>query len=292
MAAAAARRFRSGGAGPVPLVCLFASRGKLGERLLREAKARAEEIGYSLEILNVAGRETLGPLLRQFEARGLEGMILGPWEQNHDLLRELDQVQFSVVEAGRHLVPTGFHGVRASAFGAVMRAAGEVFQHGYRRPVYLLFEHAPVHPDDVIRHAAAVESYRRLAFENAIAPYVVTEWSGFQSPRFRRWFRAQNPDVIIGFSGNIKNLLWDQRIRNIREIPFVNLHTSPEVRHSSPGVASIEGKVLAAAVDYADELIKRGERGRPRVAFHRVIEADWHEGGAESTTRLRQRSLA
>lgn len=289
LSAVAARRFHPRNDLRIPLAVLTCSKRGIHSRHYDLATIRCESLGYQLEIVNVADRGSLRARLKEFNARGLDGVILGQWDSSHHLLRQLDNVNVSVVEAGRHPESTGFHSVSASVFDAVMRAAVEVAERGYRRPVYLLFEHTPSNLDDVVRHAAAVESFRQCEFETSPMPYVVHDWKALQTESFRRWFRGQRPDVMIGFSGNMKHLIWEQRIAGVRGIPFVNLHTSPEASSSSPGITVAEPEVLAAAVDYVHELIKRGERGRPAKAFHRVLESSWHEGrGAWAKLRDRK----
>jgi len=280
LAAAAAKRFREPASdGGVPIAFLANQQRPIRQQWLGAGEARAEQLGYHLEFHNVHGRADLHPLLRELVARGAEGLILGPWHTNFELLRQIDFYPLSTVEWGRHIQASGFHCVRPSSFAVVLRAAGEAAKRGFQAPGFVLFEHNPRHPDDIVRHAAAVECYRLHDFSRNIVPLVVNDFEDLNSPVFDTWYNEHRPDVIIGFTGNIKNIVWDRPIPGIASLPFINLHTEPTAATSSPGIANINEKVIAAAVDYLHELIKRGERGHPAVPYHRVIEPEWHEGG-------------
>jgi len=275
LAAAASRRWRHHlEQTATPLILLSCHRRNLFiDRELGAAETFAKKIGYQLDSVHITEQDSIPTLLRQFEARGVEGLIIAYWEsESRERLIELDAWPYTIVEAGRYSDEPRFHATYIDPFAGIQLAAAKAKEAGYQRPGYLLYEHTPKLPDDTLRHAGAVESYRAHAFPESLPPCVIHSFEEVDGAGCRAWLKRWRPDILIAFNVAVEKRFCELPLK-AAHIPTVNLHA--RISKDIVGVTHSLSLAMVAAVEYVHDLRKQGQRGKPDRPFRRVLEAGW-----------------
>jgi len=122
----------------IALVTNWATRdawsGKANQQeVIRGAKERAEQLGYSLQLFwakeEGMSEKRFSQVLR---SRGVKGLILAPLENNDDSL-DLEWKHFSVVTISRPSRYTAFHHVVQNHYMDMINCWNKVAEKGYRR---------------------------------------------------------------------------------------------------------------------------------------------------------------
>jgi LacI family transcriptional regulator/LacI family fructose operon transcriptional repressor len=241
---------------------------------------QAQLLGYRLEIFRREEFGSSAKLQRLLRNRGITEIILGPvFEES--LQVTLDWSKFICIQllAGQFQLP--LHNVVRDHFNGVVLAWQKAVSRGYQRVGAVLFDHQPNRlADDVLRisavHACQTEYFPHLA---AIPPLRFKEYDWRDPTELVAWVKANEPDVIIGFS--------DVHFYTFRagfgfDTPYVSLHHGD--LHTRRGGGDISG-IRDDAPSCAREAInllhfcrRAYQWGIPERRIDHVIEPTWYEG--------------
>jgi len=243
----------------VPSDTIVLLRGKARKHRLYktelQAEARARELGYLFQEMDVMAYETAEALERVCYARGIRGALLSDtadWPPTSEL--EFKHYP-GIILAPRANQPR-LHRVRYDLASAVRRTFRVLLADGYRRIgfFYPLGE-APYSPQD----EAALGAYYFCTHclvprKHALRPlHDHTEWE--------RWARSQKPDSVIAMNNAVVD----------RGIPFFRIGFDGPVSKERQKFAAWPGQV---AMDQLDLLIKQNETGMPIIANTVLVESD------------------
>lgn len=228
----------------------------------------AKELGYRLELVDLAERGTLNGLDRQLTTRGARGLLIGRMDEAAPKL-DLSWDQYTVVKAHVPLVDLPpFAMVRRDPADALLFALGKVASLGYRRIGVVLLEHSMPFVEDVLRDGVLEAMKPTLAkhaieMETVLLKYPENSSKAFprDTARLGEWMKAWKPDVVIGFNHYIHSLLSDGcGFRLPLDCAYCSLHVG----------ATEEGGLLSpyftegvGSVHLLDMLLRMNQKGIP-----------------------------
>lgn len=257
------------------LVALPEGQQKVGQPHFDSCQARAAEIGYRLEYIDISQLESPKQLWQLLYARGFAGVLVGSVRANfHPLIME--NQRFPLVCVGRidHLP---FHTTRPAIQLGVLRTWREMTACGYRRIAAAIFKHNPPVEDDFSRYSAIV-GLQRMDFpdDDQIPPFT-SDFSDREG--FLRWVKQHQPDAVLGFHEGLYFDLKDAGYKIPRDLGFASLHKNP--KNIDPKISGIYDNpyfVAISAVNLLDQMIRHGERGLPSVPVNIMVEGTWTPG--------------
>ncbi|HVU23777.1 MAG TPA: LacI family DNA-binding transcriptional regulator [Opitutus sp.] len=248
-------------------LCLRAPPGEhldYGEAVLAGARARAESLGFGLDLMAI-DEPGLTPrrLERILVNRGIAGLLLLPMREPVHLARLLDWSQFSAVAATPSVLSPRLNEAMPDLFGNMLLLCRELAARGCRR-----IGLAPVAEHDVrVNHRVLAPFLWHSQFGggDAVPPLLIPAYDP-EPALVRSWIARHRPDAIISNGeftvGRIDELLTAHDRRRI-----VLASTTLQ----SPGTARFAGildngfEVGAAAVEMLAAAVQRGETGLPET---------------------------
>jgi LacI family transcriptional regulator len=255
-------------------------RRPLQQRFLLGVTRRAEQLGYRVEQfwLREPGM-TARRMNRILEARGIHGIIVAPLPRSRGHL-SLDWARFAAATIGYSLWRPSLHRAVNHQTHSIALAVRQLRRRGYRRLALALSAEVDARAD---HHwvAGFLAQRQHYGADRAWPLLVAREWTERQ---FARWFRAQQPDVVL--STDLHVLHWLQRLgQNISaETGFAYLEWTDEARGCA-GIRQHAQRVGAAAVDLVVEQLEHNERGVPPHPKVVLIEGEWIDGPTVSNKR-------
>jgi DNA-binding LacI/PurR family transcriptional regulator len=246
--------------------------------IFQGAKQRAEQLGYSLDLLLVGGNSaTPARTERILRARGVQGLVLLPMAASGEFHGVLHWEQFSIVSSTLSVTAPAFHRVIPNAFDNVLRLCRELTTRGRRR-IGLVTTRKQ---DSRVAHrfTAAMAWHNRYACAQPIDPLVLDEPLG---EKFPAWFRAANPDAIIGHSDaelvQIERMLRPSARRQVMLVSTSMVETGQ--RSNFAGIDERPAEIGCAATDLLAGLIQHGDRGLPLIPRVTMIDGAFVEAQA------------
>jgi LacI family transcriptional regulator len=278
------RRKRSAGAAAPVLAIVDTQRRRHGWRdnrttmvrqMLAGAKAQAAARGYETREfwLHEPGMShaRFSAMLR---ARGIHGVLLGPSSDLH-LELELTWEWFSVVRLGSARVTPLLHRVVIDHFDAGMRAAQEIYELGFRRPMFPMRE--PFFKAHDRRLEGGFQTFWSHFPKMRPAPAPTSE-ELIDGPSLERWIRRYRPDVIVdNEEHHVFDLLTAAGWRVPEEIGVVSLCASTLSGPLSGCVQNGESMGLAGT-DLLVSMIERNETGLPAMPVTLSTNSMWNPG--------------
>jgi LacI family transcriptional regulator len=256
----------------------------LSEDLLSSAATRAEQLGYHLEEFWLGDADLSAQQLSSIlYRRSVPGVIIAPLpEAQGEVQMEWDN--FSAVAIGFSLLRPQLHRVTTNRFQGMRLAIRSLRELGYRRPGLAL----RLDQDARVDHqwgAAFSWEQQHTAPTSRAEPFVVEE-KAWTEQSFARWFRANRPDVIVGYDPEI--IEWLKRLGHKvpDDIGFAHLWT-PDTSGTFAGIYHNPPAIGLASVDFLVGLIQRNERGLPDSPQTLLLETMWQEGA--TVRRMKQR---
>jgi len=254
-------------------VLMLGGESNYAQRLIAGVQQRAEEIGYSIDRIDVAAHgSNAAALTRILEARGIAGLLLPPCKvpQSFDTL--LDWDRFSVVAMSHSIQSPRFHRVVPHHFHNAMLALRQLRERGFKRPVFALALNLELRTNHAYTGAMAWSALD--AREPMLPPFPASD--GLD--RMRAWIQRHRPDAII-MSGVSSAEQVDQLnlgARTLKKLGVIVMDHRPGYRR-----AGINQKTLLLGATAVDLLVARlhlSERGVPRDAVVCMVEGSWVDG--------------
>ncbi len=240
--------------------------------LFAGVKARAGELGFGLETLWIDDPAlTPSSPLRQLQARGVRGVILGPVFRPR---LDFDFSAFAVVATGLSLKEPLFHRVATNQQASIQMALERLRAAGHRRTGFVLSEAT----DDRYDHqwlGAAWAEYHTSPVKERVPPLVLRGIG--QVHLLEPWVRRYRPDSLLVTSHFVPPYLRGLGLKN----PPAIAHLMWEPDHSSvPGLARDRLRIGASAVNMVAAMLARNERGVPDSAELLLVSPKWMDTDA------------
>jgi len=241
--------------------------------MIEAARTRAGELGFRLDSFTIdrasGGAAALGRMLR---ARGVQGVLFlysrltdadegFPWE--HFASAEID---YGSNRLSQHTVAIDHHLTLSNALARLQAL-------DYRR-IGLFIER---YKDDRLlnKWTAAFRSFQETRGGIGHVPLLVEE--KMTSARFLPWYRAHQPDLVIGHLDRAILWLRGAGVTVPRRVGFFNLNWNERGRPCA-GLDLRPELQGTAAVDSVVAQIHRNERGRPSDPYTVMLSGRWMDG--------------
>ena len=240
------------------------------------ARAYAEPLGYGTELLNLAQFSEPAQLARVAYARGVRGLICGFSASNWLAeAKDFPWERFVTVAAGVNTHRLPLHTVSINGVASVELALGKLRAQGYRRIGLAALRFGELSEMDLQKNGSFL--VRQAEWPEAER---IPVWTGgpSETESLAAWVRNEEPDVVLGSVGSIRQMLLNGGIATPEQVPFAGLYLHESKEPGSPGITSGGGRVGRAAMSLLDALLQRNETGLPAEPFRVMVEPEWQEG--------------
>jgi LacI family transcriptional regulator len=250
-------------------------KSKIYTEFFEGAAMSADRHGYKLEEFWLREPRMSSQRLSDIlYSRNISGVIIAPLPVAKGHMR-LDWDRFSSVAIGYSLARPVLHRAVNHQFRSLMLALRRIRKMGYRRWGLAL----PASFDERVDHhwmGSFMVQQTRLEPEDRIPAFVLpdAEWT---EKNFARWFRQNNPDVIISQQEEVLQWLKNLGLRVPDDVGFVHLNC-PDRSGKYAGIVQNNFGVGVAAVDFLVGMIFRNERGIPEIPHSILVEGTWQDG--------------
>jgi LacI family transcriptional regulator len=242
----------------------------------RGAELRAAELGFRLENFWLNEPEMKPARLAQIlRARGIRGLLVGP-VQYPDKAIDFDWNNFALATIGYSLHSPMISRTCHAHFRSMYRAMEELVANGYRRIGYVTSEDTESRVNSLWGAAYRYVQYR-LPARNRIAP--LTFRGEAKREELERWLSANRPDAIVNVLQGVLDLLGELGLNTPKDLGFVHLDLSPELRKSGvTGIDQSSDIVGAGAVDLVANQLYTNSVGPQKHPVTQLLEGVWHGG--------------
>lgn len=244
------------------------------------ARRHALQLGYTMSFFNLGAQDKAGTLVKTLIARGVAGVVLGRLRGPIELFAEADWSRLAVVSMDRRLDQPQFHLVVPNITEPFFYVFNRVVECGYRRIGISEFGHEPPHPDDRARRAAllwCLENFKTR--KNRVLVHRQRGFGTAAREAFLQWVKKERPDAVIGFN---PTLHWWATQAGL-EIPgqfalAVLVASDGQTERRVTGWLKDYKLAGETAVDFIDQMLRRGEFGVPLHPLETQIPGHWQEG--------------
>ena len=256
-------------------------RVRFHEDILKGARSRADELGYSLEIFRVGdGGLPLRRLASVLRTRGIPGLIVMPFEATHDW-HDFEWQHFSVVKMDYCLSHPQLHTVCPDHHVTFLRTLHRMRDLGYRRIGLCLRDQL-----DVRIHRKWSGAFIAYQQELEAGDRVPVHFYDLLSPaEFMPWFRTHRPEVVISHDWRIVTWLRDAGVAVPEVTGYFNLNCIEEPDLTT-GFDLVPDLLGAAAIESVVAQLYRNERGIPAHPKTIMIEGRWKSGPTLRETKV------
>ena len=237
------------------------------------ARARAEELGFTLEEF-WADAPALSParLSQILRTRGITGVIVGP-APGLPAAPKLNWADFAPVKIGVPFLDLPLPCAVSNHYRGMLQVIDRLKTLGYRRLGLVLQEHQNL-KTSALWLAPLAYHEQHLRPTDRVAPLVLKKW---READFARWFRAHQPEVVIGLRSEL--ITWLARLgqRVPEQVGFVHLDRCTEPGDFA-GVDQKPREVGAAAVDLVVNRLLANERNLQLAPRQLLVEGVWVDG--------------
>lgn len=245
------------------------------------AKARANEIGYEVELFNLFAPGMSGRRLSQIlTARGIAGVIIGPLSDGMGLTDvTLDWDAFAPAMIEHTFIRPRLHKVCNDEISTIGRLIQRLLDYGFTRIGIAMASHMDEHANHY--WLAGYQTFQALTEPRHRIPHLITpDWT---KARFLQWHKRWRPEAVITIGSDVVRWLREAGIRVPDDVSCASLYWQKKRDYLS-GYYQNHERMGAAAVDLVVEQLNRNERGLPPSEKTILIQAEWKEG---STVRPR-----
>lgn len=246
-------------------------RTQAGVTLYQEgASARCAELGYGFERIDLALERLGRDPSRTLHARGVAGLVLGPFYQP-ELLRPFRWEFFAAVKCGGYEGLPPLHQAHTSVFQAVRTACQRLHAAGCRRIGAAFLRHDPPIEDDDRRLGAYTATLTSLG----LAPLPVFSAQTLDAQAFGAWYDRHRPDGLIDFALSSAFWLREHGRAMPEELRYITLtHSGNEKAGWSECCGDFDA-VGRAAVDWCDQLLRHRTYGLPSEPHIMFLPPRW-----------------
>ena len=242
-------------------------------------RRRAEHLGCSLDTfwLHEEGRTARG-FTRMLRSRGIRGLILVGMMDTNRLPQWFVPVvqEFPVVVTGVRTTDPALSHSCVDHYMLTSIAMRHALELGYRRPALILHDRIDRLVDQRFS-AGFANAQRLLPASGRCAPLFLRDNENELTPRFGRWMRKAQPDVVFTLYNVVAKWIRELPLRIPEDIGVIQL----EWREKHPEIAGMNQHndvAGEAALDMLLSMIHTGERGVPDYPRTTLIGASWVEG--------------
>jgi len=244
------------------------------------ARRHAHALGYAFETHNLASGRRLDSLFREFDHRGVGGILIGRFDRHVPGLENYLQNYPTVACAGDaggllpHLIRVQYDVARS-----VDRAFVRALERGYRRIGAVMIRHETPEPigDDLRRLGAAYARMRAHPETEWIEPYY--GWI-MDTAAVGRWYRRHRPDCILAFNAATYHHARDAGARIPERCGFVaaNLQLGDANRIDITGYQESKADLARIAIETLDQRIRHRQLGNPPPSHRLIVDPIWRAG--------------
>lgn len=247
--------------------------------LIRGAKQRAEDLGYSLDSITISDPGmTASRLDKIIYNRGIAGILIPPMIYKGQSFPELNWSRICVVSLTRLDQTKRFSSVQAHTSRDVVRLYDRIIERGYRRPGLVVHRGL-----ESRRNNETISRYFYYCHEVLnIDPLPILEPQN--KSEVQNWLDKHQPDLVIGPADWCYHALKDElRIKMPDELGYIGFVDDPDCGAS--GIHQRPKEIGAAGIDLLTAHISRREKGIPAFTKNVHIDSTLLEGS--SIRRLR-----
>jgi DNA-binding LacI/PurR family transcriptional regulator len=244
------------------------------EVCMREARRRATELGYQVEVFNVGEARdpayTPARLQTILLTRAIRGILLPPVGVVHPVLpRELDH--FCFAESMDREVPPYFACVQSAIFQNTLLAMTEIHRAGHERVGVFVGGNLLV-PE-------TIAAYRHSAIEFGWPLLTPHHRPDYNTDELAAWIAREKPSVIYTNFPDLYHQLFALGFQIPRDLSFV-LNEVPHHRLpvNPSGIDDEPERVFAGMVDLLVSQLNHGQFGVPAVRPRTELIGRWHPG--------------
>jgi DNA-binding LacI/PurR family transcriptional regulator len=251
------------------------SQREQSKEVIRGAKERAMELGYTLQIF-WAREEGASPkrFTQILKVRGIRGLVLAPFEDNDEVL-DMDWNHFSVVMVSRPSNYAYFHHVVQNHYMDMTRCWEILSERGYSRVGLIVGREFALRWKHQWEAAHLYGCSRNLDNED---PIPILEIEGDQEvAMIRDWLKRYKPDAVINRSAHFHEALAAEGLETPRDIGYVSLNVNDDIENAT-GIKHRRDVLGAMAVDALNNLLHRNVKGPSDVITGTQVDGVWEEG--------------
>lgn len=235
----------------------------------------ARRLGYAPNHHPIAVDTPAAALHRQLYSRAVQGIVLNGSVDMEGFGAQFDWTPFSVVQCARYWAEYPFHTVRSNIFQSVKLVFTKLRERGYKRIGFAIGRHDVLLEDDEDRHGAAIAlETAHLPKKDRLPPYL----HAFDDRNaFIAWFRANKPDVVVGFNAVQYWFLRDEGVSIPGDVGFAVLHGGSESEQIA-GLSQNTDEIARHSIQQLDLLIRNHERGTTPNPIHILLPSTWCDG--------------
>ncbi|MDP3072903.1 MAG: LacI family DNA-binding transcriptional regulator [Opitutaceae bacterium] len=244
-------------------------------KYLHATRARAQGLGYELELFNLAeAGMTSQRLSKILVARGITGVIFLPLDDGVGLVSlPLDPTPFAMVMIEHVFIEPRLHKVCDDQFSTIGRMIQRLLDFGYTRIGIAMSSRA----DDHANHywLAGYQAFQSLSEPSHRIPHFISpEWT---KEKFLGWYREWKPEAIITIDEDVVVWLREAGLRVPEDIGCATLYWKDDRSYLS-GFYQNHEHIGAGAVDLVASQLYHNERGLPFEQKTMLVEAVWKVG--------------
>ena len=252
----------------------------LSRKVWLSARARAEELGYRLELFRVGEPDQPNRQLeRTLVNRGIEGVMLLQMRVPVPVDRLLNWDKFSATIATPSVLSPEFPRVGANHFHNARLLCAELARRGRKRIGFVGSETFSVRSNDAFTAAAAWQNISSGG--QPLRPLIFPNHS-FAMRELPAWFERERPDAIVVHFENVLPLLAEAL--GLRPGGPVLLACSSVSFEETlcPGIDERHELIGRKAVDVLTGMLNRSEKNARTTHSRTLIDGHWVETSAEA----------
>lgn len=244
----------------------------LARRQIAGARARAEQLGYRLDVFDLTGTHWSGQsLTRALVARSIPGVVVGE-QPDQGCSVSLDWSRFAAATLGYSLADPPLPRACHAHFRGMSRVLAWLEERGVRRVGYV------ARPGDLLRaERLQLASFLEFAVSRGRRPVPVLSWSEADRSAVGPWALRHRVQAVVSAEHEVRADL----ARLSAPPRFVSLCLAPEDA-GLDGVVQDQEAVAAAAVDLVVAQVHRNERGPPLRPPILLLEGHWQDASGSA----------
>ncbi len=250
-----------------------------GARYFKGMKARASELGYTLEEFNVGKNHELQNRLDEIlKARGICSVIVAP-QVSLDLPVNLDWKAYCAVAIGYSLVSPPLPRVTHHHRDGAQTAVKELIELGYRKIAFINPYAYEVRVGfDYCSGFFTIVNLNNHILDSAFL--IPRNKTNLARPETLDWIKANRPEVVITSQAHLLSYFRENNIKIPEDMGFVRLGV-PRADNPADQISGIEENSVVIgneAVELVSSMQLSHSRGIPAVRQVHLVQGKWIEG--------------